>query len=186
MKHNEKKKKAEVAELPAQPEKALSAEAAATKESIDAARAEKNNTVRAMGILFVLFGLAMVLYGIFMFTQTWGTHLLFVSSSAGRFYGNYPIFLIIGAVMASVAVIVVVKHPRQKVVRTKTETPAAPVTEEQTKAPVAPTAEEQTKVPAAPVTEEQTEVPKAPVCPACGSPVGAEDKFCLQCGQKLG
>jgi len=129
---------------------------------------------RTAGFLLLLPAVIALASGLYMFFATRGTRLLFLAASTGRLYGQYPVFLIVGAVLLLAAVLLLRANPAsalpQKPEPAPSEVPLPP------RAPKTPKAQpaEQTKTAAA-----------ARICPGCGAAVGEGDQFCLKCGTSL-
>ena len=129
---------------------------------------------RTAGFLLLLPAVIALAAGLYMFFVTRGTRLLFLAASTGQLYGQYPVFLIVGAVLLLAAILLLRANPAsalpQKPETAPKEVPETP------KAPEAPEAQ-----PAEPAEKPAP----ARVCPGCGAAVGDGDQFCLKCGNSL-
>lgn len=123
------------------------------------------------GLIIMALGIFLFLAGVWLFSRTWGTNLLFTSSIIGRVSKYYWIVMCASAAMVLVGFWVIKKYPLKK--NDEQQIPAA-VTE------MAPIQEEEKK---SNVSEKpEMEIKK---CPACGKEIKNGTLFCIYCGEKL-
>lgn len=123
------------------------------------------------GIIIVLLGMVLFLTGIWLFTRTWGTELLFTNSIVGSFSKYYWIVVCASAVMVLVGVLIIKKYPVKKNDEQQiqaVDTEVAPIQKEEKESDVSEKSE--------------VEIKK---CPACGKEIKSGTLFCIYCGEKL-
>ena len=123
---------------------------------------------RTAGFLLLLPAVIALAAGLYMFFGTRGTRLLFIAASTGQLYGQYPVFLIVGAVLLLAAILLLRANPASAL-------PQKPET--------AP--KEEPETPEAQPAEQAEKTAPARICPGCGAAIGDGDQFCLKCGTSL-
>ena len=155
-------------------------------------REQQRKTARLTGGFLLVLAAVLVLLGAWMFIMTRGTHLLRVSATTGQLYRQFPVFLILGAVIALIAAVILKKnpgalpppgplpppmpHPVPAPDAKPGEMPPPPPPEPPRPEPPRP------EVPRPVSPEAPPPAPKKRFCTNCGAELGAADRFCLKCG----
>ena len=96
---------------------------------------EQKKSKRWLGYLLVAVSVVLVIVAFAMFSQTWGTKLLYIDATTGRFCRFYWVPFVIAMVVLAVGIFTLKKHPKQVKTQTKVEevsvqeTPVREVTE---------------------------------------------------------
>lgn len=125
------------------------------------------------GLIIMALGILIFLVGVWLFTRTCGTALLYTNSVIGKISQYYWIVICIAVIVTLVGFLFVKKYPMKK-----KEEQSLPVTDIE----VAQTQEEKESA-----VSEKTEIDTTDIkrCPACGKELKSETLFCIYCGEKL-
>ena len=131
-------------------------------------------------ILSVIF----IAVGIFWRIGISGTKLLFNDSALARFYRYYWLMLILGIAAAVIAVLLIVRVRKERVMTAQNGEESDGKTEALPPDPNEKPEEKPEPESAAP-TETAPEEKSSSRCPACGCELEEDAKFCTECGHKL-
>ena len=163
------RKKQEQPSIEEKVEKAVEAVSAEGTENAADVKPGKKFGSRAKGMALMAAGIFSLAAGVWMFIQTLGTHLLFMSAGLGRVCRYYWILWGLAAVCLIMGRIMLKRNPRRKTDKSEpaeTEMLNADKVEEKIPAPKIPEIQEM-------------------ICPKCGKPYKPGSRFCTGCGQRL-
>ena len=150
------------------------------------------SNMHSIAILFLILAIIILIGSFWMFIQTIGTNLLFVSAFNGQLYRQYPIFLLLGLLFLIVAV-GLFRAESRRVIPARTEKTNERVMESEG-IPVEEnnegTEDGSAEVQKIAVTVEKTsnasaDEPLKRFCTKCGAALTEEMKFCTKCGNPV-
>ena len=125
------------------------------------------------GLIIMVLGIFIFLAGVWLFTRTCGTTLLFTSSGIGKISQYYWIVVCIAVIVMLVGFLIIKKYPMKK--KEEQSLPTTDIEATQTPEEKERTVSEKTEI-------DKTDIKK---CLACGKEVKSGTLFCIYCGEKL-